>query len=135
MILNCKCYIVFLKAMQLQSLHVLMTVFFSFKRASWAQSQRSQYRKITKYGEIPDTDSGEEKKGHQLTEDRRNRLSDIGFEWFVAEEIPAVSVGETTVVARTAYDDQWDTMYERFCAFQHRYSHCLVPKRYEDAKL
>ena len=115
-----------------------MTSSFSFERASWAQSQRSQYRKITKYGDISDTDSREEKEGHRLTEERRNRLSDIGFEWFVLEEKPTVSSGESTVVsqlARTAYDDQWDTMYERLRLFKETNGHCLVPKRYEEAKL
>lgn len=87
---------------------------------------------------MPDTDSQEEKEGHRLTEDRRYRLSEIGFEWLVIEEKPAVSSGESTVVtqlARTAYDDQWDTMYERLRSFKEMNGHCLVPKRYEDAKL
>lgn len=112
---------------------------FYFLRASWAQSQRSQYRKITKHSENPDIVSQEEKEGHRLTDDRRHKLSAIGFEWIIVEEKTAVAFpGESSIVgqlARTAYDDQWDTMYERLLEFKKKNGHCLVPKRYEDAKL
>lgn len=114
------------------------------KLGTWVHTQRIQYRKLLEGSKSQasdrnsDTasqlsDKSEDEVSFRLTDERRKRLSDIGFVWSVRE---AERTYETTRIVRTSYDDQWDAMFNLLNAYKEKYGDCLVPKRYaENPKL
>jgi hypothetical protein len=61
---------------------------------------------------------------YRLTEERRQRLDALGFQWKVKNKM------------RRYYDRQWDVMFDKLLKFKEENGHCLVPKRYpEDQRL
>lgn len=78
----------------------------------------------------------EEAIGSRLTEDRRKRLTDIGFSWANAQENKVSNRTQISAAKENSYDIQWEAMYERLRAFKEVNGHCLVPKRCkEDPRL
>jgi hypothetical protein len=67
---------------------------------------------------------------YRLTEERRQRLQDVGFVWSARESEKGGqdSAGRMT---RNSYDDQWDNMFEQLRQFKEQHRDCLVPKRYQ----
>ena len=83
------------------------------KLGSWAHSTRSQYRKIIKQNTHPDNINQEQEVSQRLTEGRRKRLSDIGFEWDFVEKPPSMSLasaGEREKSRAILYDLQTETL-------------------------
>lgn len=100
--------------------------------------------------------SKEEEISFRLTEERRQKLEDIGFVWSVRE---SDAKADQNRITRNSYDDLWDAMYDRLKLYKEKYGvrarrprlsvcvllqlklnlleqNCLVPKRSkEDPKL
>ena len=115
------------------------------KLATWVHTQRVQNRKLLEGNKNQASDrnsdtasqvsdkSEDEANNFRLTDDRRKRLTDIGFVWSVRE---AERTHETTRIVRTSYDVQWDAMFNLLISYKEKYGDCLVPKRYaENPKL
>jgi hypothetical protein len=66
--------------------------------ACWVARQRQQYKRLR-----------ENKTGFIITEERIQKLNDIGFEWFLHQVKP------------------WDRRFEELKAFQKEHGHCRVP--------
>jgi hypothetical protein len=72
----------------------------------------------------------------RLTEDRRKRLTAIGFSWTSNHENKTLKRTRGSVSKDYSYDIQWEAMYERLKEFKEVNGHCLVPKRCkEDPRL
>jgi hypothetical protein len=96
------------------------------KLGTWVHTQRMQYRKSSATGNSIQVDSSsdgnldvsnesegskEESIADRLTADRRQRLDELGFCWSARNVYGADS---KKLMSRTSYDDQWDTMFQRF---------------------
>eukprot|EP00529_Nitzschia_sp_RCC80_P008070 CAMPEP_0113486452 /NCGR_PEP_ID=MMETSP0014_2-20120614/25004_1 /TAXON_ID=2857 /ORGANISM="Nitzschia sp." /LENGTH=1315 /DNA_ID=CAMNT_0000380125 /DNA_START=307 /DNA_END=4254 /DNA_ORIENTATION=+ /assembly_acc=CAM_ASM_000159 len=105
---------------------------------TWVHTQRIQYR--TKYRkptknvalseeEVSALKSCGDEVTYRLTDERRQRLEDIGFVWSAREGEKGPDSGRIT---RNSYDDQWDSMFEQLKEYKAKFGNCLVPKRYKD---
>ena len=62
--------------------------------------------------------SKEDEISFRLTDERRQKLEEIGFVWSVRESDAKTDQNRMT---RNSYDDLWDAMYERLKAFKEKY--------------
>jgi hypothetical protein len=62
--------------------------------------------------------SKEDEISFRLTEQRRQKLEEIGFVWSVRESDAKTDQNRMT---RNSYDDLWDKMYERLKVYKDRY--------------
>ena len=106
------------------------------KLGTWVHTQRIQYRKYltgtsaSKEGQFNDAEEEEEEEEEEestkeeeeqhfrLTEDRRQRLDDIGFVWSARENEKA---SEPPRIPRNSYDSQWDAMFTRLVAYKEKH--------------
>ena len=56
---------------------------------------------------------------NKLRPDRRSKLESIGFVWVAGESL-------------TAYEEQWEEMFERLEEYSREYGNCLVPRDFEE---
>jgi hypothetical protein len=101
-----------------------------FKLGTWVHTQRIQYRKYlagtssSKEGQEEDAEEeeesakGEEEQHFRLTEDRRQRLDDVGFVWSARE---TEKTSEPAKIPRNSYDNQWDAMFARLVAYKEKH--------------
>jgi hypothetical protein len=100
------------------------------KLGTWVHTQRIQYRKYlagtssSKEGQFEDAEDeeesakGEEEQHFRLTEDRRQRLDDIGFVWSARDTEKA---SEPARIPRNSYDNQWDAMFARLVSYKEKH--------------
>ena len=62
---------------------------------------------------------------NKLTQDRKDKLDEIGFVW---------KVDRTTAARVIAEDKKWHQQYKRLVEFKRKNGHCIVPQGYEQEK-
>ena len=72
----------------------------------------------------------EQAQSYRLTDERRERLEDIGFCWSAREGNEKATLETSGRITRNSYDDQWDAMFDLLVKYKEQYGDCLVPKRF-----
>jgi hypothetical protein len=78
----------------------------NFKLGKWVETQRYEYTKVQRASTDLIPDDMKKSNNPRLTEERRRRLEDIGFEWKVKHKM------------KRYYDRQWDSMLEKLLKFK-----------------
>jgi len=96
----------------------------NMKLGKWVETQRYEYTKLHRASIDQVPDDSKKATNPRLTDERRRRLQDIGFEWKVKHKM------------KRYYDRQWEAVFDKLMKFKEDNGHCLVPKRYPpDPKL
>lgn len=86
----------------------------NFKLGKWVETQRYEYTKLQRASIDLIPEDMKKSNNPRLTEERRRRLEDIGFEWKVKHKM------------KRYYDRQWDSMFDKLLKFKEDNGHWLV---------
>jgi Helicase associated domain len=83
----------------------------NFKLGKWVETQRYEYTKLLRASSDQVPEDAKKSNNPRLTEERRRRLEDIGFEWKVKHKM------------KRYYDRQWDGMFDKMIKFKEDSGH------------